>query len=180
MHGSVYLQLFLEVQIFLGSLGVIFNEQWILSEGHKNYFKEWCLMKSQPTFLLLTYFLTQSIMTILSKGCKPDNFEPHNSLKLSFTNIWGLLSNFVECESFLESNSPDILALCKTSLDDLIDSGNFSVRGYLPLIQKDSVTHMHGLAVYVKEELPFAWNLSLENYADSYLHFWLALLNSVS
>ena len=45
------------------------------------------------------------------------------------------------------------------------------MRGYLPLIQKDSVTHMHGLAVYVKEELPFAWNLSLENYADSYLHF---------
>ena len=23
----------------------------------------------------------------LSKGCKPDNFELHNSLKLSFTNI---------------------------------------------------------------------------------------------
>ena len=46
-------------------------------------------------------------MTITSKGCKPDNFEPHNSLKLSFTNIPGLRSNFVECESFLESNSPD-------------------------------------------------------------------------
>ena len=26
----------------------------------------------------------------------------HNSLKLSFTNIWGLRSNFVDCESFLE------------------------------------------------------------------------------
>ena len=95
-------------------------------------------------------------MAILSNGCKPDNFEPHNSLKFSFTNIWGLCSNFVECESFLESNSPDILALCETNLDDSIDSGNFSVRGYLPLIWKDSTTHMHGLAVYVKEELPFA------------------------
>ena len=50
-------------------------------------------------------------MAILSKGCKPDNFEPHNSLKLSFTNIRDLRSNFIECESFLESNSPDILAL---------------------------------------------------------------------
>ena len=80
-------------------------------------------------------------MAILSKRCKPDNFEPHNSLKLSFTNIRGLRSNFVECESFLESNSPDILALCETNLDDSIDSGNFSVRGYLPLIQKDSGTH---------------------------------------
>ena len=95
-------------------------------------------------------------MAILSKACKPDNFESHNSLKLSFTNIRGLRSNFVDCESFLESNSPDILALCETNLDDSIDSGNFSVRGYLPLIRKDSITHMHGLTVYVKERLPFA------------------------
>ena len=118
-------------------------------------------------------------MAILSKGCKPDNFEPHKSLKLCFTNIPGLCSNFVECESFLESHSPDIIALCETNLDDTIDSGNFSVRGYLPLIQKDSVTHMHGLAVYVKEGLPFARDLSLENFADSYLRFRLALLHSV-
>ena len=98
-------------------------------------------------------------MVILSKGCKPDNFEPHNSLKLNF---------------------PDILALCETNLDESIYSGNFSVRGYLPLIRKESITHMHGLAVYVKEELPFARDLSLENSADSYLCFRLALLHSVS
>ena len=106
-------------------------------------------------------------MSILSKGCKPDRFESHNSLKLSFTNNRGLHSIFLECESFLKSNSPDILALCETNLDDSIDSGNFSVRGYLPLIRKDSSTHMHGLAVYVKEGLPFTWDLSLENFADS-------------
>ena len=73
-------------------------------------------------------------MVILSKACKPDNFESHNFLKLSFTNIQDLRLNFVDCESFLESNSPDILALCETNLDDSIDSGHFSVRGYLPLI----------------------------------------------
>ena len=39
---------------------------------------------------------------------------------------------------------------------------------------------MHGLAVYVKEGLPFAQDLSLENSADSYLCFRLALLHSVS
>ena len=66
-------------------------------------------------------------MTILSKGHKPDNFEPHNSLKLGFLNIQGLHSSFVECEFFLESNSPDIFALSETNLDDSID---FSVRGY--------------------------------------------------
>ena len=119
-------------------------------------------------------------MVISSKACKPDNIKWHNSLNLSFTNIRGLHSNFVDCESFLESNSPDILALCETNLDDSIDSGNFSVRGYLPLIWKDSSTHMHGLAVYVKEGLPFAQVLSLENSADSYLRFRLAFLHSGS
>ena len=54
------------------------------------------------------------------------------------------------------------------------------MRGYLPLIRKDSSTHIHGLAVYVKEGLPFARDLSLENSADSYLCFRLALLHSVS
>ena len=113
-------------------------------------------------------------MVILSKACKPDNFKSHNSPKLSFTNIPGLCSNFIDCESFLGSNSPEILALCETNLDDLIDSGSFSVTGYLPLIRKDSGTHMDGLTVYVKEGLPFVRDLSLKNPADSYLVFdWL-------
>ena len=116
-------------------------------------------------------------MAILSKACKPDNFEFHNSLKCSLMNIWGLHSNFVYCKSFLESNSPDILALCEANLDDSIDSGNVSVTVYLPLIRKDSSTHMHYLAVYFKEGLPFARDLSLENSADSYLCFQLALIH---
>ena len=119
-------------------------------------------------------------MAILSKVYKHDNFESHNSLKLSFTNIRGLRSNFVDCKSFLESNSSDVLALCDANLDDSIDSGSFSVRDYLSLIRKDSSTHMHGVAVYVKEGLPFARDLSLENSADSYLYFRLALLHLVS
>ena len=118
-------------------------------------------------------------MLILSKACKPDNFKSHNSLKLSFTNIRGLRSNFVDCESFLESNSPDILALCETNLYDSTDSGNFSVRGYLPLIQKNSNTHMHVLAVYLKEELSFLRDLYLENPADSYLCFQRSLLHCI-
>ena len=87
----------------------------------------------------------------------------------------------MDCESFLESNSPDILAICETNLDDSIGSGNFSVRDYLPLMRKDSNTHMHGLAltVYGKEGLPFARDLSLENSADFYLCFRLDLLHSV-
>ena len=69
--------------------------------------------------------------------------------------------NFADFESFLESNSPDIVALCETNLDDSIDTGNFSLTVYPSLIQKDSSTQMHILAVYVKEGLPFARGLSL-------------------
>ena len=119
-------------------------------------------------------------MAISSKACKTDNFGSHNSLNLSFTNSPGLRSNFVDWESFLKSNSPDILALCETHLKDSIDSSNFSVRAYLTLIRKDSSIYMHVLAVYAKEGLPFARNLSLESSADSYLCFQLALLQSVS
>ena len=43
-------------------------------------------------------------MAILSKACKPDNFQLRNSLKFSFTNIRGLHLNFADSKSFLESN----------------------------------------------------------------------------
>ena len=121
-------------------------------------------------------------MAILSKVCKLDSFESHNALKLSFTNIRGLRSNFVDCESFLEPKSPDILALCETNLDDSIDSGSLSVRGYLPLIRKDSGTHMHGLAVYVKEGLPFARDLSWKTILTIVfcLLYFIQCLNSFS
>ena len=106
-------------------------------------------------------------MTI-SKACKPDNFELHNFVKLSFMNIGGLCSNFVDYEPFLESNLPDNFALCEANLDDSIDFGNFSVRGYLLLIRKDSGAHglqrMHALAVYFKEGLSFAQDSSLERF----------------
>ena len=78
----------------------------------------------------------------------------------------------------VESNSSDILTLRETNLDDSIDSDNFSVTCYLPLIWKDSITHMHGLAVYVKEGFPFAYDLSLQNfdlYILTYICFWLTL-----
>ena len=64
-------------------------------------------------------------------------------------------------------------------MDDSIDSVNFSVILSISLlIRKDFVTLMHGLAVYLKEEVPCAWDLSVENSADSYLCFRLALLHS--
>ena len=63
-------------------------------------------------------------------------------------------------------------------MDYSIYSGNFSVRGYLPLIRKDSITHTHVLAVYVKEELPFVQDVSLEN--CGFLLVFLAGFTSLS
>ena len=55
---------------------------------------------SLPFWYLPLFWLNE--MSILSKVHNPDNFESQSSLKLSFTNIQGLHSNFVWCESFLE------------------------------------------------------------------------------
>ena len=96
-------------------------------------------------------------MTIVSNVCKPDNLESYNSLKLSFTNIWGLHSNYVGCESFLESNFPDILAYVtqtwKTQLIPAISGWGFTF--LLFDVQKNSVTHMHSLKVYAKSDFLF-------------------------
>ena len=43
----------------------------------------------------------------------------------------------------------------------------------------DSITHIHGLGVYVKEGLLFAQDLSLENSADSY-HLFLTGFTKLS
>ena len=109
-------------------------------------------------------------MAILSKACKPDNFQSHNSLKLSSTNI----EVFVRIS--LEKNLSWNLALLtfllyiEADLDDSLDSSNFSVR--------DSFTHMHGLTNCVKDALSFPWDFS--NSADSYSCFRLALLHAGS
>ena len=98
-------------------------------------------------------------MAISSKGYKRDNFEPHNSLNIPLQIFKTFVLIFFNVNPTL-NQTPDILALCETNLDDSIDSGNFSLRGCLPLVQKGSVTHICGLTVYVKIGLPFAPGLS--------------------
>ena len=106
-------------------------------------------------------------MTILSKGCKPDNFKSHNLVLWIFRAFFRVLLNV----NLSLNQTLLTLALCETNLDDSVYSGNISVRGYLPLIRKDSAIHIHGLEVYVKEGLPFALDVSLENSADSHLYY---------
>ena len=96
-------------------------------------------------------------IAMLTKGYTPNKFESHNSLKLSFLNIWGLHWNFFLMWIFSWMK----LSWYSCSMWDKLEWLHwlcFSVRGYLPLIQK-IVTYMHGLAVYVKEGIPFAQDL---------------------
>ena len=54
------------------------------------------LMSHEITAYLSVFnlFKINELWPYYSKACKPDNCESHNSLKLSFTNIWGLHMNF--------------------------------------------------------------------------------------
>ena len=110
-------------------------------------------------------------MAILSKGRKSDSFESNNSLKISFTNIQGICSNFAECESCLNQTLLTFLLYVRQIWMTQLILAIFCVRAYLPLIRKDSVTQIHDIAAYVKEGFPFAQDLTLENSADSYFYF---------
>ena len=50
-------------------------------------------------------------MAILSKACKPDNFELHNSLKISFTNIQRLHSSSSSLFDSISSNIGKLLSV---------------------------------------------------------------------
>ena len=101
-------------------------------------------------------------MIVVSKVRKPDNFELHNSLKLTlltlkfYQYILDLRSDIVGCKSFFESKTSLIFLLNerKTLCEkNSIDSSYFSMRGNLSLIRKTSGTHVYGLRVSVKEEI---------------------------
>ena len=98
-------------------------------------------MISQPTLLFLGYCKLNELWPNYQKDLNQD--LNHTTLQNFVLRIFVicvriLLHVNLSCESFLE---------CETSLDDSIDSGNFSMTGYLPLIWwKGSITHMHVLA----------------------------------
>ena len=64
-------------------------------------------------------------------------------------------------------------------LKGTVDSNSFIIKSYLPLLHRDSSTHMHGFWVYIKEGYSLAWEISLETFDESYLCILLAFLYSV-
>ena len=101
-------------------------------------------------------------------------YKIYIKLYMSYVVLYPVLSCFITFifKSFVTSYWMYFVMIKKKNLDDSIDSGNFSMTGDLPFIQKHSIPHIHDLAVYVKERL--------ENSTESYLCFQLALLHSVS
>ena len=115
----------------------------------------------------------------------PTIMSKHKAVKnlpftLSFTNIRSLYSNFSSVEAFLANSSPDLLALSETNLSPNFADSDFSIPGYLPIIRKDSSTHMHGLAVYARDTLPISREVHLEKPTEPFMCFRLSLLHSTS
>ena len=81
MHRSMSLQLLLVMCIFPRSLGVIYYNRLVLSRDHKNYRIDWCLLNSQPTFLILT-----SINSMKWPFYQKDA----NQIHLNHKNLWNL------------------------------------------------------------------------------------------
>ena len=81
-------------------------------------------------------------MAIMSRFTKSVDPKSYISLMVRYTNIRGFRSNFLHCESFLETYLPDKLALCETNLEDTVDCNSLIVKDYLPVIRKDSSIHM--------------------------------------
>ena len=74
--------------IFLRSLGVICYDRWGLSEGHKNYFKDRCLMNSQSTFVFFNLFKLNELWPY---------YQNHvNQIILNHTTLWSLALRIIE------------------------------------------------------------------------------------
>ena len=131
----------------------------------QSYFKECCLLNSQRSF--------QWNEIPMSKARKTDNFESHNSLKLSFVSVRDLCSNFFGCKSFLESNSPDILSLYETNLD-------WFWHIHMPWSWSWSCYSYAWSCSLCKGGPSFCTGFILKQPQNSYLCFWLVLLHSVS
>ena len=100
--------------------GCQINSQWGQQE----------LLQRSLSHELAAYFSDLYLYCDLMKRSHYQKYvKLHKSVKLTFTNIRGLRSNFVGCESFLESNPPDILALYESKVEDSVDSNKLSVRG---------------------------------------------------
>ena len=134
-----------------------------------------------------THFLYSMIFTLTSTNEKymkmtksrSNRFQAVKSksplLKLSFSNIRGLRTNFGEVSHFLQSRSPDIFAVSETKLDASVSSSEFTPDGYT--FHRFDKAPCHGLALYAKTNLPLRRMKQSEDPRHEYLAFIAPLKN---
>ena len=96
-------------------------------------------------------------------------YQPLTTYLSNATLIFNLLIKWLIFEVF-------VLTLLDEKLS-LSQSIHVSLRGHLPFVWKGSITHIYGRAVYVKERLTFAHDISIKILG---FIFSMALCHSVS
>ena len=56
---------------------------------------------------------------------------------------------------FVEAQSPDVITLCETWLDDSIKNDEVAIEGYV-LVRRDRNRHGGGIGMYIRENLSFS------------------------
>ena len=90
-------------------------------------------------------------------------------LRISFSNVRGLRSNYDDINIFLQGKSPDLLALSETRLDPSVSSSDVTPDGYI--FHRMDKAPCHGLGVYAKTSLPLRRLRSSEDPRHEYLAF---------
>ena len=142
--GKMSLQLLPVVQIFPRSISVICHGRWYMNTGKKYCLKDKCLSSWLSTFTKWLYYEKNSV-TLKYKTLQSSALIILKVFKFLVANIsWNQTLRYF-CLNWEKHKRLDWFY-------------QFLCEGYLPLIRKDSVTHIHGFAEYMKGGLPFAFN----------------------
>ena len=141
------------------------------------FFQRFLSLYSSYCIILLTESSTQLIMKMHKKRirCQAAKQKRKPRLSFSFSNVRGLRSNYADICHFLQTRSPDLLALSETRLDASIPSGEFTPDGYT--MHRLDNAPCHGLALYAKPHLPLFRLGDFEDHQFEFLVF-LAPLES--
>ena len=95
---------------------------------------------------------------------------------MSFSNVCSLRTNFDEVSRFLQTRSPDLLALSETELDAGVSSADFSTGEYT--LHRMDKSPCHGLVVFAKNSLSLRRLKDSEDPRYEYLTFVAPLQSS--
>ena len=120
-------------------------------------------------------FLHQWIMFVISKGCKPDNFKLHNSLKLYCMLVsWSRLRFRVNLHSIVCLNVNELLARSWCHIWSLSDC--IRTQTHKDLVRKQTINHLDKwLSVRLQTKWLWVWVLlqSLKSLKLNFTNIWV-------